>query len=385
MAVRRATGKRAIFAFTSGALMTIGGWSSTARAATPGDDLPDWHLPDTPITLAQFVNPADAQRDAGREAAEAKPREITEPAPTPREQELEHRVAELEKALGIQPQTRASVAPTDASAKPQAAEGFSTGSQPRLRSWELPPVQVVGEGSGSGLREEDRVGSYEQPRWTATRRFPGTRIYVIPEGKVEVEYGLRPTFDEGGDTEIRSLYEIEFGLPHRFQLDLYLRTDQDGDDSEQLLGSQVELRYALADWGKIWGNPTLYVEWASLEQRPDNVEFKLLLGDELAPRWHWGINVAAELQTSGEREYEYQFTGGLSYTVIDQVFSVGVELESFFADVKADRGDFSQVYYMGPSFQFRPMPAFTINFAPLAGFGPDAGDARIYLNLGYEF
>ena len=48
-------------------------------------------------------------------------------------------------------------------------------------------------------------------------------------------------------------------------------------------------------------------------------------------------------------------------------------------------GDFSQVYYMGPSFQFRPMPAFTINFAPLAGFGPDSGDARIYLNLGYEF
>jgi hypothetical protein len=380
MAFRGAAGRRAIFAFTSWALITIGSWGSTARAAA---DDPDWRLPDAPIVLAQFVNPADAQRDAGREAAKSGQQPATEPAPTAREQELERRVAELERALGIHPQTRTSVGAPTVGAKPQAADGYSADGQPRLRSWELPPVQVVGE--GSGLREEDRVGSYEQPRWTATRRFPGTRVYVIPEGKVEVEYWLRPTFDESGDTEIRSLYEIEFGLPHRFQLDIYLRTDQEGDDSEMLLGQQVELRYALADWGKIWGNPTLYAEWVGLEQRPDKVELKLLLGDELAPRWHWGINVAAELETSGQREYEYQFTGGLSYTVIDEVFSVGVELESFFADVKGDRGDFSQVYYLGPSFQYRPMPAFTINFAPLAGFGPDAGDARIYLNLAYEF
>ena len=48
-------------------------------------------------------------------------------------------------------------------------------------------------------------------------------------------------------------------------------------------------------------------------------------------------------------------------------------------------GDFSQAYYFGPSFQYRPMPAFTINFAPLVGIGPDAGDARFFLNLGYEF
>jgi hypothetical protein len=321
------------------------------------------------VLLAQFVNPADERRGAQHEDAEARERAAT-PAADP-----------------LAPQPEAPLRPPAANAAALQANDAraATPTEPRLRSWELPPVTIVGEGSGSGLREEDRVGSYGQPRWTATRRFPGTRVYVIPEGKVEIEYWLRPTFQEEGDAEIRSLYEIEFGLPHRFQLDLYLRTDQEGDDSEILLGSQVEIRYALADWGKIWGNPTLYAEWVGLEERPDKMEFKLLLGDELAPRWHWGINFAAELETGGEREYEYQFTGGLSYTVIDEKFSVGVELESFFADVKDDRGDFSQVYYAGPSFQFRPMPAFTINFAPLAGFGPDAGDARIYLNIGYEF
>jgi TonB family protein len=57
-------------------LVTIGSWSSAVRAA----DDPEWRLPDAPIVLAQLANPADAQRDAGREAAEARERELTEPA-----------------------------------------------------------------------------------------------------------------------------------------------------------------------------------------------------------------------------------------------------------------------------------------------------------------
>ena len=48
--------------------------------------------------------------------------------------------------------------------------------------WELPPVNVV---ATSGLREEQRVGSYAQPVWTADRRFaesgsPALRGMVIP-------------------------------------------------------------------------------------------------------------------------------------------------------------------------------------------------------------
>ena len=284
------------------------------------------------------------------------------------------------------------VNPADAARDSQhAAEKEAQSQQPitpppseRMRSFELPAITVTGE-RASNLREEDRVGPYEQPRWTATRRFPSTRVYVVPEGKVEIEYWLRPTFTRDGDTEIRSLYEIEFGLPYRFQLDLYLRTDQEGDGDEILLGSQFEIRWALADWGKLPGNPTLYLEWVGLEQRPDKVEAKLLLGGEIAPRWHWGSNLVAELETGGEREYEYHITGAISYTLIDEKFSVGAEMQAIFADIQDDRGDFTQTYLLGPSVQFRPLPQMTINFAPLAGFGPDAPYAQVYLNIGYEF
>ena len=109
----------------------------------------------------------------------------------------------------------------------------------RLRSWEYPVIQVNATRLPA-LREEGLIGSYEQPLWTATRRFPTTRVYVIPEGKMDVEYWLRTTVAKDGTTSYRSLYEAEFGLPHRFQLDIYYRTDQSGKDREISTSEQLE-------------------------------------------------------------------------------------------------------------------------------------------------
>lgn len=253
----------------------------------------------------------------------------------------------------------------------------------RLRSWELPALTVVGEPVPT-LREEERVGSYGQPRWTATRRFPTTRVYVIPEGKVEVEAWARGTF-KNGQSEWRFLQEVEIGLPHRFQLDLYLRQDYDSETDDTLWGGQFEVRWALADWGEIWGNPTLYFEYITLADRPEKIEPKLLLGGEIAPGWHWGANFVAELELGGERENEYQVTTGLSWTVVDSVFSIGVEDIFTFADVKGSRGDFDTSFVIGPSFQWRPTPPMTINVAPLFGVTNDSPDVQLWFNMGWEF
>jgi hypothetical protein len=42
-------------------------------------------------------------------------------------------------------------------------------------TWEMPPVDVFGK---APLVEEDRIGAYAQPRWTAHRRLSETRVYV---------------------------------------------------------------------------------------------------------------------------------------------------------------------------------------------------------------
>lgn len=250
-------------------------------------------------------------------------------------------------------------------------------------TFELPAVNVVGQ-KPSDLREEDRVGAYGQPRWTATRRFPNTRVYVIPEGKLETELWFIPRFLKSGETNGRYLAEIEYGLPYRLQLDVYYRLDIDESGKGQN-GAQIEMRWALADWGKIWGNPTIYVEYIAHEFDPDGAEFKLLLGDELAPHWHWGINFVGEFETGGHREYTYEIDGGISYTVVDEKFSVGAETKIEFISTHGDRRNYETSILVGPSMQWRPVPRMSINFAPLFGVTPDSATARVYLNIGWEW
>src|SRR5436190_23170624 len=94
-----------------------------------------------------------------------------------------------------------------------------------VQTWRMPAIDVYGK---APLVEEDRIGDYAQPRWTAHRRFGETRVYVIPKGMAEFEYWLIPETARDGSTVLTSQYEMEFGLPGRFQLDLYAVSDQQG-------------------------------------------------------------------------------------------------------------------------------------------------------------
>ena len=289
------------------------------------------------------------------------------------------------RALGDEPLTEFPSFPLPAYLMDDSSPSTPPSTPPpqRLRSYELPPVNVVGQ-RPSDLREEDRVGSYAQPRWTATRRFPNTRVYVVPEGKLETELWFIPRFLKNGQTNGRYLAEIEYGLPQRFQIDAYYRLDIDESGKGQN-GAQFELRWALADWGKIPMNPTLYIEYIAHEFDPDGVEAKLLLGDELAPRWHWGVNFVGEFETGGGREYTYEIDGGISYTLVDERFSIGAETKVEFISTHGNRSNYETSILVGPSVQWRPVPRLSINLAPLFGTTPDSVNARVYLNIGWEW
>ncbi|MBI4702798.1 MAG: hypothetical protein HY744_16890 [Deltaproteobacteria bacterium] len=270
-----------------------------------------------------------------------------------------------------------------------------------VHPWELPAleVEVTGE-PRPALREEERVGSYGQPRWTARRRFPTTRIYVVPAGRVAAEYWLRGTFPFEAPTaerELRSFYELELGLGHRLQLDMYLVTQQEGhgdDAAIELKREQVELRYALADWGKIWGNPTIYLEYQFRNGGHDWLEGKILLGGQIAPGWHAGLNLVLEKELGGSAwENEYAASAGLSYTLVDDVFHIGVEGYAEGHDFSGDRFDFGSSERMllgGPSFLVSPVAPVHLLFAPLfgAGSGGEAdmkAVARLWFVAGWTF
>lgn len=255
--------------------------------------------------------------------------------------------------------------------QPQADAPTREPGEEHQRSWEAMPVPETRVRAPHALKEEEAIGSYAQPRWTARRRFPTTRLYVVPEGAAQFEWWLETKSPLGdfANTRFRSLYELEFGLGHRLQLDLYLQTEQQGSSQWELVAEKVELRYALAKWGVIPANPTVYLEWTRQHDGVHKGEVKLLVGDELSPRWHWGANVVFESELfNATQEHEYAVTGALSYTVIDQRFSVGGEVKVELVDERERRLAFKSYEILaGPSIQWRPVKAAHIDLVALFG------------------
>lgn len=239
------------------------------------------------------------------------------------------------------------------------------------------------------LREEIPVGAYGQPEWTTRRRFPTTRVYLQqPPFGMGVEQWWRGKFYENGDTKFRWQTEWEIGLPHRFQFDIYGNFEKDTEDTTRYDNTAFELRYAFADWGKIPLNPTVYAEYKvrAEDRGPDVAEYKLLLGDELAPAVHWGFNLVYEYELGGEEEArEWQASTGLSHTLNDRGCSLGVEALGASETVKGSRGDPEQSLNIGPSVQFRPSRNTHVDIVPLFGVNHDAPDVIAFVVLGYDF
>jgi hypothetical protein len=256
----------------------------------------------------------------------------------------------------------------------------------RPHTWDMPPVDVFGK---APLKEDDRIGEYAQPRWTADRLFSETRVYVIPKGKVEFEYWFNPETPRDGKTDNASLYEVEFGLPGRVQIDLYAVGHKEGiDGTFSVTEQKMEMRWALADWGKIWGNPTIYLEMKNENAAPDHFEGKLLLGGEIASGWHWGSNLVWEHELGGPQENSNEWTVGVSHTVRDTKFDMGLETQLALVnslDAGGNRGAFEKQFWVGPSLQLRPLPQMHIDVAPLIGVTNAASRAKVFVVLGYEF
>ena len=278
------------------------------------------------------------------------------------------------------------VNPATVQTAPPAPQG-QTVIMPGTHTWEMPAIEVKGK---APLTEEDKIGAYEQPRWTSHRRFGETRVYVIPQGEAEFEFWLLPEMPKGNEpATLGAQYEFEFGLPGRFQVDLYAVSHKTGQQGPMEFDEQkYEVRWALADWGKIWGNPALYAEWKAESNAPDHFEGKLLLGGEITSRWHWGSNLVYEYTMGGDKELSREWTTGLSYTVADTKASIGLESQLALVnsvDAKGVRGDATTEFNLGPSVQFRPLPRVHIDVAPLFGLTKNALRMKGMFVFGWEF
>jgi len=248
-------------------------------------------------------------------------------------------------------------------------------------STELPQVTVSDQ-----LLEEAPTGAYGAPEWTGDRRFSTTRVYLQQgPGEIGFEQWWRGRFYRDGTAQSKFLSEIEIGLPYRFQLDIYENWTSDEHHYATQDSVAFELRYALADWGKIPLNPTLYAEYAIGDHDPDTIEVKLLLGQDLAPRWHYGVNFSCEQEVTGGHSTELLAAQGISYTVIDQKLSVGLEMEFIHTTEHGNRHDPSVEFNIGPSIQWRPTSNTHLDIVPLFGTTQDSPRVEAFIIFGIDF
>ena len=246
----------------------------------------------------------------------------------------------------------------------------------------LPAIEV----RAAPLHEAQAVGPYVQPEWTTQRRFPTTRVYLQQTpGEQGVEGWWRGTWYKDGTSQHRYEAEYEVGLPGRMQLDLYHAWATDKEHVTKAEYFSAELRYALADWGKIPLNPTLYGEAKYVWDGPNVLEGKLLLGDQLGARIHWGVNFVWEEETGGERERELAISQAASYTLIDQRLSFGYEWSYYATSVAGDRANPEKSLIIGPSVQWRPTANTHLDLVPMFGVTEDAPRMRSFLVFGFDF
>ncbi len=231
-----------------------------------------------------------------------------------------------------------------------------------------------------------KVGPYGQPLWTTMRMFGSTRVYVMnPPGTSMYEKWFDIRQRRNGPAQIRMRDEFTFGLGKRLQLDLYSHTVYDGyngDKEFKWRGFSWEFRYALADWGKIWGNPTLYWETKMLDGRW-GIEPKLLLGDRIGKNGIWGFNAIYEGNLSRIkelREDEYAYT--VSYAnIINNDLTLGVSHMFRYNDF-AGR---SQEWYLGPLLQYRFSNKGYLNIEHMPGLNRDAKQSRTTIIFAWRF
>ena len=242
--------------------------------------------------------------------------------------------------------------------------------------------------SGHQYEEEKLTGVYGQPEWTTQRRFSTTRIYLQKTpGSWGVEQWVKAQWNKGENPNFLFQEEFEIGLPGRVQLDLYENIYRHPNGLTQHRNFAVEIRWALAKWGRIPLNPTLYAEYkfGPKNEPQDFYEFKLLLGDKIGKGWHYGLNLFYEAMIGGAKEIEMGFSQGMSYSLLDRNLGLGVELKIETATEEGDRSRPPVEADLGPSIQWRVGNGFHLDFVPLFGLNDNSPQLEAWLVIGLDF
>lgn len=205
-----------------------------------------------------------------------------------------------------------------------------------------------------------------------TRTLPTTRAHVLPPWEVEFEQWWRVTSPRDGSASHRFESEIEIGLPLRFHAALYEVYELTSQDTFRHKGVKFEGRWALADYGEMLLNPTLYGEWQWNDEAPDKYELKLLLAEDITEKWWWAFNVIYEQEVSGGRETELGFSQALMYKINSRKLAAGLEMRYLNKTENGSRDNPENEFVLGPSLLWKFHDRLKVKAAPLFGLTGDS-------------
>ncbi|MBA3650616.1 MAG: hypothetical protein H0W66_03805 [Chthoniobacterales bacterium] len=259
---------------------------------------------------------------------------------------------------------------------------------------------------------DELPGAYGAPGAFSRSRFsPLTTAYVLPPGSVYAALIFEGDAFRHGPPDHLLSQEIEVGLPYRFGIAIENRIERFAGDTENSSLS-IEGRWALADWGKIPLNPTLFAEYkfgtgkilheegpppppeeAEEEEGngppdlPDAYEFRLLLSQEFGGRFEWAFNAFFEKENTGDRGREWGFAQSIQTPILlpRERLKAGLEMKYQNFTVKDTRGSPIHRFEIGPSFSFKPAAHVRFDLAPLFGVTKDSPRVQVFAIFSYVF
>src|ERR1043166_6133083 len=238
-----------------------------------------------------------------------------------------------------------------------------------------------------------------------------TNAYVLPPGAVF--FGL---IYQGDSLRFNRpdnwlTQEVEIGLPHRFGI-AFENTTEFYRSNTQDRSFSIEGPYALADWDKIFLNPTIFIEYkqgigtifhdegppepmpkgeaeeflAEHEPLPDAFEVRLLLAENFG-KVEWALNGFFEQEVGGDRGREVGFAQSMMIPVThDERLKVGVEMQlTVFNDrgIRDNDEPDSYRFIVGPTLAWKPSSNTRFDISPLFGVTDDSPHASVFMVFSY--
>lgn len=196
------------------------------------------------------------------------------------------------------------------------------------------------------------------PAWTQSRSFAATRFWRLDQGEQEVELWYSARLSKDGDTSVdQHLFQLEYMFsPIRgLQVDVYFNYLWDVTAGTRIEGAQIEARIAPWDYGTVFGNPVLYLEWHPQNHDANRGEVRLLFGGKLLPGlraamnllWEQNLDSPDGIAAHYTTDREIGGTAALAYEIVPQHFALGAETRLIFD--QQGGSTYQTTYKVGPS------------------------------------